>query len=52
MPAIVFCSASTPVSASWVTCSESFAVSLAFVSTWPIERSISEIDDEVSSVEA
>ena len=52
MPVSVFDSASTPVAASWDTVSDSRAVSLAFISTWPIETSISFIDDEVSSDDA
>ncbi len=52
MPASVRESASVPISASRWACSESFAVSFAFVSTWLMETSISFIDELVSSVVA
>ena len=52
MPARVFCSAPTPEAASEFTSSASLAVSLAFISTWPMETSISFMDEEVSSVDA
>ncbi len=50
MPASVRESASVPISASRWACSESLAVSLALVSTWLMETSISFIDELVSSV--
>ncbi len=49
MPARVRESASAPCSASRCASSESRAVSLAFVSTWSMETSISFIDELVSS---
>ena len=52
MPCIVLRRASTPVSASSDTCSDRRAVSLALVSTWPMETSISFMEEEVSSVES
>ena len=52
MPARVRESASAPISASRCACSESLAVSLAFVSTWQMETSISFMDELVSSVVA
>ncbi|EAU69269.1 hypothetical protein STIAU_7941 [Stigmatella aurantiaca DW4/3-1] len=52
MPLSVFCNDSTPDCASSDTCSDSRAVSLAFVSTWPMEESIRLMETEVSSVEA
>ena len=51
MPARVFWSDCTPLAASAETCSESRAVSLALVSTWPMQTSISFMLNEVSSVE-
>jgi hypothetical protein len=52
MPARVRERASAPDSASRCACSESLAVSLAFVSTWLMETSISFIEEEVSSAVA
>ena len=52
MPTRVREIASAPTSASRCACSERRAVSLAFVSTWPMETSISFIDEVVSSVVA
>ena len=49
IPSIVLRMASAPVCAARDTSSERRAVSLAFVSTWSIETSISFIDEEVSS---
>ena len=51
MPASVFWSDWTPFAASADICSESRAVSLALVSTWPMLRSICLMLNEVSSVE-
>ena len=52
MPASVRERASAPDSASRCACSESFAVSFAFVSTWEMDTSISFIEELVCSVVA